>query len=295
MKITVINKFWTMLLYFLTLIIIFVALLLFARWLTILGPKVLANFDWAYRYQIISTIPIFIPSLVGYLLLRIVNFFLFKKNTVISLMKATSKSLCKIPHKALAGMVLFLSAFLASFMVFGVYYTFAYLFGWTTMNVYPTSNWYFLDKLVDCFFISIREEFLFRFLLMSTIAYGINLATSKNISIPISLFITSLLFAIPHFLGGQEGGFSLSLFLLAMTAGVVLGLAYILTKSLFFSLGFHFGWDFFFGTIPIVGKFSTSNAPGWSSILTILIILVIMTSIYFGSRNLLKHETHWLW
>lgn len=75
MKITVINKFWTMLLYFLALIIIFVVLLLFARWLTILGPKVLANFDWAYRYQIISTIPIFIPSLVGYLLLRIVKLF----------------------------------------------------------------------------------------------------------------------------------------------------------------------------------------------------------------------------
>jgi membrane protease YdiL (CAAX protease family) len=66
-----------------------------------------------------------------------------------------------------------------------------------------------------------------------------------------------------------------------MTAGLVLGFAYLLTKSLYFSLGFHFGWNFFLGAIPVVSHISTHNAPEWDNLLTILIVLIIMTSVYF--------------
>jgi membrane protease YdiL (CAAX protease family) len=163
------------------------------------------------------------------------------------------------------------------------------------MNVYPNSEMNFLDKLVNCLFTSIREEFLFRFFLMSALAFGINLVANKKVSISSSLIITSILFGISHFRIVQEQTFSWYLFLLDVAAGVILGMAYILTKSLYFSLGFHLGWNFFLGAIPVLGRFSIYNAPDWNNLLAILIILAIMTPVYCCSRTFLKLNTHWLW
>jgi uncharacterized protein len=170
----------------------------------------------------------------------------------------------------------------------GAYFALIFILEWAKITIYPPDSYNILGNLINCLFTSIREEFLFRFFLMSALAYGIAFISSKKVSIQLSLIITSVLFGLSHFFIIQERTFSWSPFLLDVTAGLVLGFAYLLTKSLYFSLGFHFGWNFFLGAIPVVSHISTHNAPEWDNLLTIFIVLIIMTSVYFFGNDILR-------
>ncbi len=170
-----------------------------------------------------------------------------------------------------------------------------HILGWTSIHNFSNTDRNIIGRLITCFLIAIREEFVFRFLLMTVLFFGIGLFTSKKKAIVVSLLITSAAFSRFHFAPFMADPFTWYKFALALSAGAVLGIAYILTKSLVFSLGFHFGWDFFFGTIPILGKFTFQNAPEWNSLLTILIIVFLMVPVFFYLKRLFIHKAHWLW
>lgn len=62
----------------------------------------------------------------------------------------------------------------------------------------------------------------------------------------IALLISSLAFAAMHLLNPH---FSMITFFVIALSGVILGLAYIYTKNLWFPFSLHFSWNFFQGTI----------------------------------------------
>jgi membrane protease YdiL (CAAX protease family) len=105
-----------------------------------------------------------------------------------------------------------------------------------------------------CIFISVAigEELLFRGYILNNL--------SKLVRPNIALILTSLLFAILHFVTETISWVSFgNLFL----AGIILGLPYIYTKSLWFPISMHFSWNFFQG--PIFG-FNVSGNETYSII-----------------------------
>ncbi|WP_461788741.1 lysostaphin resistance A-like protein [Pedobacter sp.] len=76
-----------------------------------------------------------------------------------------------------------------------------------------------------------------------------------------ALAISSIIFAAFHLANPNMSWLSfVNLFL----AGILLGLPYLFTKNLWFSIAFHFGWNFFQGT---VFGFNVSGRDGFSLIL----------------------------
>lgn len=77
----------------------------------------------------------------------------------------------------------------------------------------------------------------------------------------VALAISSIIFAAFHLANPNMSWLSfVNLFL----AGILLGLPYLFTKNLWFSIAFHFGWNFFQGT---VFGFNVSGRDGFSLIL----------------------------
>ncbi len=86
--------------------------------------------------------------------------------------------------------------------------------------------------------VAFNEELIFRGYILS------NLMCSMNRYV--ALAVTSLLFSLVH-LGNDS--FSWFSFLTILLAGLLLGLPYIYTKSLWLPVALHFSWNFFQGTI----------------------------------------------
>jgi membrane protease YdiL (CAAX protease family) len=73
----------------------------------------------------------------------------------------------------------------------------------------------------------------------------------------IALLISALLFALMHV---SNEGYDFFAFLAIFLGGILIGINYIYTKNLWFSILFHFGWNFFEG--PVLGfKVSGINLP----------------------------------
>lgn len=62
-----------------------------------------------------------------------------------------------------------------------------------------------------------------------------------------ALFTSSLFFGLAHYTNPHSG--ILPAIFIAIEAGLLLGIAYIATRSLWFSIGIHFGWNFTEGDI----------------------------------------------
>jgi membrane protease YdiL (CAAX protease family) len=86
--------------------------------------------------------------------------------------------------------------------------------------------------------VAFNEELIFRGYILS------NLMRSMNRYV--ALVVTSVLFSLVH-LGNDS--FSWFSFLTILLAGLLLGLPYIYTKSLWLPVALHFSWNFFQGTI----------------------------------------------
>jgi len=86
--------------------------------------------------------------------------------------------------------------------------------------------------------VAVNEELLFRGYILNNLM--------KSFSRGLALFITSISFSLIH-LGNSH--YSLISFLNILLVGVLLGLPYIYTKSLWIPVALHFSWNFFQGGV----------------------------------------------
>jgi hypothetical protein len=86
--------------------------------------------------------------------------------------------------------------------------------------------------------VALTEELFLRGYILNNLMVSFN----KNIA----LFISSVMFSLIH-LPNQH--FNYVTFLVIIIAGLLLGLTYIYTQNLWFSIALHFSWNFFQGTI----------------------------------------------
>ncbi|WAC42016.1 CPBP family intramembrane glutamic endopeptidase [Pedobacter sp. SL55] len=122
-----------------------------------------------------------------------------------------------------------------------------FLFGFSSLSASQQINWQ-INKEIEIgdlllsaatfILVSLTEELFTRGYLLG------NLLTSLNKWL--ALTVSSIVFAAFHLANSNMNWLSfVNLFL----AGVLLGLPYLLTRSLWFSIAFHFGWNFFQGTV----------------------------------------------
>ncbi len=111
------------------------------------------------------------------------------------------------------------------------------LLQWFTANI----NWIeILQVTLILILVSFSEELVFR-------GYILNNLLQSMPKIP-ALLVSAILFAGFHTL---NPGMSLIAFLNIFIAGVLMGSNYIFTRNLWFSICFHFAWNFFQG--PVLG------------------------------------------
>ena len=78
----------------------------------------------------------------------------------------------------------------------------------------------------------------------------------------LALLLTSALFGAAHL--GNPNATAFSAFCIAVEAGVLLGAAYMLTRSLWLPMGLHAAWNFTQGEIfdvPVSGSTSMASSP----------------------------------
>jgi membrane protease YdiL (CAAX protease family) len=147
-----------------------------------------------------------------------------------------------------------LLALFISLVVFFMSFSILSLFGqvsWQINNAVEIDQ--LLLSMATFVLVAITEELFTRGYLLG------NLLTSLNKWL--ALVISSVIFATFHLANPNMNWLSfINLFL----AGILLGLPYLFTKSLWFSIAFHFGWNFFQGT---VFGFNVSGTEGYSLIL----------------------------
>ena len=103
-------------------------------------------------------------------------------------------------------------------------------------------------------FVAVSEELFLRGYILNNLMVSFN----KHIA----LIISSLLFSSLH---AFNSDFSLLSFIGLFIAGLLFGLAYVYTRSLWFSIALHFSWNFFQGTIF---GFNVSGKNTYSLIVT---------------------------
>lgn len=101
-------------------------------------------------------------------------------------------------------------------------------------------------------FVSITEELFIRGYVLTNLVSSINKY--------MALLISAILFGLMHI---TNPNINLLSFTNLILAGVLLGLPYLYTKNLWFSIAFHFSWNFFQGTIF---GFNVSGQNGYSLI-----------------------------
>lgn len=99
---------------------------------------------------------------------------------------------------------------------------------------------YLAGSLLLCILISWIEEISFRGYILNNLM--------DSFSRYVALAVSSALFAMFHIF---NSGISLLPFINLFLAGILLGIVYIHTKTLWFALGLHFSWNFFQG--PVFG------------------------------------------
>jgi len=97
---------------------------------------------------------------------------------------------------------------------------------------------YFITAIVLYIVVAFTEEIVFRGYLLQNLMDSINRWWA--------LTLVSLLFAVLHL---QNGGVTPLAFLNVFIGGLLLGMNYIFTRNLWFGIFFHFGWNFFQGSV----------------------------------------------
>lgn len=109
-----------------------------------------------------------------------------------------------------------------------------------------------------------------------------------------ALITSSIIFTAFHIGRYQDINSLVNVFLL----GIIFGIIYIATKSLYMSIGIHFVWDFYvslFGTEKDPSLFILNSnisyinkASGWIQIIIKIIVIIIFISIYIKRKKLVK-------
>jgi len=189
-----------------------------------------------------------------------------------------------------------LQGFLTGVFLIGSIFLTLYLSRQIEVTGIEFSVWYFIFYLVLFVLVGINEELLFRGYLLGT--------TIKLANKYLVLAIFALLFSLVHFLSNE---FSLFPILNIFLAGIILGLYYIHTQRLWYSISLHFTWNFLLG--PVMGSNVSGNETShsvvqqnmlgkdWvtggtfgfegSAVMTVILVLLITgTEIYFRYKNI---------
>jgi membrane protease YdiL (CAAX protease family) len=98
--------------------------------------------------------------------------------------------------------------------------------------------YYFFISIVIFVFVAINEEVFIRGYLLNNFLQSMNKY--------LALILSSLIFSLLHIFNPN---FDLMSFAGIFLAGILLGIAYIFTKNLWFPIALHFSWNFFQGTV----------------------------------------------
>ena len=128
---------------------------------------------------------------------------------------------------------------------------------------------YFFSYIILFIFVAFNEELISRGFLLGSI---IQLSNKF-----VALVMVAILFSLAHFFNANiclTG--KLNIFL----AGILLGVPFIYTKSLWFSIGLHFSWNFFLG--PLIGSNVSGNVINHSIFIVRFLGNKLMTGGDFG-------------
>ena len=104
---------------------------------------------------------------------------------------------------------------------------------------------------------ALQEELIFRGMIFRKL--------ERSFGSWIALAISAILFGISHLLNPDAT--LVSALAIMVTAGVLVAAVYILTRSLWWAIGLHLGWNFFEGTV-FGAQVSGHNLPGFFSSVT---------------------------
>lgn len=148
-----------------------------------------------------------------------------------------------------------------------------------------------LIVLIDYLCVAFFEEALFRCALFE----GIYTKTNKFVA----LILCSLIFSGIHFIHYGMGKNSYFEYMNAFLIGILLGLVYIKTNTLMWSIGFHFAWDSFQVLMctekgvsinsPISFEISTTNIESYY-IISILLISLISIVLLMQMKKWLENQ-----
>lgn len=147
-----------------------------------------------------------------------------------------------------------LCGFVVAAAIYAIGYVVSLLAGWISIEGVHFDFTYLLLQFVFYIMVAIMEESMMRgFVLGHMLDVGMNKF--------LALLLSSLIFACLHF--GNPGMTNFSLFNLTL-AGILLGVAYIYTRNLWFPISLHLFWNFIQG--PILG-YDVSGTGGTNTLL----------------------------
>ncbi len=129
---------------------------------------------------------------------------------------------------------------LLGFILIGTGFLTLYILSYLSIGEILTNSQYLSGSLILCLLISWIEELSFRGYILNNLA--------ESFHPYIALLISSLSFAALHIF---NSGLSILAFTNLFLAGILLGIVFIYTKTIWFALSLHFSWNFFQG--PVFG------------------------------------------
>lgn len=155
----------------------------------------------------------------------------------------------------------------------------------------------FVLSLLHYIVVAISEELLVRGFILSNLM--------KSFRSYLALIISSVIFSLLH---AGNPNINLFGFFQLFVAGILLGLPYLYTKNLWFSIALHFSWNFFQGTIFGFNVSGVENysiistdfkfASIWNggdfglegSVIALILQIIAILILYFSFENKLKNK-----
>ncbi len=226
-----INRGWLRILIYLLTVIITMFLFSNLGFILIFAiyGEVLTQVELTERENIFILVIYHLPLMAGVTLLTL----LFRKHV-------DRKSILSLGFQNLRTCKDIFFGFLLGFIFIASGFIILLLTGYISIDKISPDSRFLSGSLILCLLISWIEELSFRGYILNNLA-GIYHPYK-------ALIVSSILFAIFHI---PNPGISLLAFTNLFLAGILLGIVYIYTKTIWFALSLHFSWNFFQG--PVFG------------------------------------------